>query len=266
MNEVKKSYRLTMEQFAGKKINMHTHTARCKHAIGEDREYVEEAIRAGFEVLGFSDHAPFLFEDGYVSPIRMEMQQLDGYVDAVRRLAKEYEKDITIYCGLEMEYFPKRFVPTLEQLESYSLDYLILGQHFFSDDRRENRVGWPRSEEKYMKQYVDDILEGLKSECFLYVAHPDVMNFTGDEAIFEKHMLRLLEELKRRRMPIEINVNGYVDGVHYPSERLVKLGVKNGNAFCIGVDAHSPEALSDVETYAYCRKLVEKEKGVLINV
>ena len=35
--------------------NFHTHTARCNHATGTDREYVEAAIRAGVKSLGFSD-------------------------------------------------------------------------------------------------------------------------------------------------------------------------------------------------------------------
>jgi len=256
---------LTMEALAGKKINMHTHTSRCKHATGEDKEYVEHAIQAGFEVLGFSDHTPYLFEDGYVSPIRMDMSQLDDYVDSVQRLREEYKKDITIYCGLEVEYFPKRFAPTLEIIKQYPMDYLILGQHFFDDDSRPARVGWPRSEEVYLKKYIDDILTGLESNCFLYVAHPDVMNFTGSDEVYEKHMVRLLDELKRRNMPIEINANGYVDRVHYPSERLVKLGVKNGNIFHIAVDAHSPEAMSCVSDYEYCRNLVTKHGGKLMN-
>ena len=29
------------------KANYHTHTFRCKHADGEDKEYVEAAIKAG---------------------------------------------------------------------------------------------------------------------------------------------------------------------------------------------------------------------------
>ena len=49
--------RIQISDFKGKMINMHTHTARCMHARGEDREYVEKAIEAGFEVLGMSDHA-----------------------------------------------------------------------------------------------------------------------------------------------------------------------------------------------------------------
>ena len=40
--------------------NYHTHTWRCRHADGTEREYVETAIEAGFKILGFSDHTPQL--------------------------------------------------------------------------------------------------------------------------------------------------------------------------------------------------------------
>lgn len=40
--------------------NYHTHTSRCGHAVGEDEEYVINAIKSGIKVLGFSDHVPFL--------------------------------------------------------------------------------------------------------------------------------------------------------------------------------------------------------------
>ncbi len=40
-------------------FNLHTHTARCRHAVGTDEAYVQAAIKAGFKVLGFSDHCPF---------------------------------------------------------------------------------------------------------------------------------------------------------------------------------------------------------------
>lgn len=42
------------------KANYHTHTFRCKHADGEDKEYVEAAIKAGIKTLGFSDHCPWI--------------------------------------------------------------------------------------------------------------------------------------------------------------------------------------------------------------
>ena len=50
------------------KANYHTHTARCGHATGTDEDYVLAAIEQGFDELGFSDHVPWPYQDGYTHP------------------------------------------------------------------------------------------------------------------------------------------------------------------------------------------------------
>lgn len=87
--------------------NYHTHTWRCRHADGTEREYVERAIEGGLKILGFSDHSPYPFPEGYDSGMRMRLDQVEGYVDTVLALKKEYDKDIEIHLGLETEYFPR---------------------------------------------------------------------------------------------------------------------------------------------------------------
>ena len=87
--------------------NYHTHTWRCKHASGTEREYIENAIRGGLKILGFSDHTPIPFEGGYVSDHRMEMDLLEDYVTTITALKEEYARDIEIHLGLEFEYAPK---------------------------------------------------------------------------------------------------------------------------------------------------------------
>ena len=42
-----------------------------RQAYGSEREYIEAANRMGIAELGFSDHVPCPFKDGYVSGIRM---------------------------------------------------------------------------------------------------------------------------------------------------------------------------------------------------
>jgi histidinol-phosphatase (PHP family) len=74
--------------------NYHTHTWRCRHARGREKEYVEEAIKGGLKVLGFSDHTPQVYPGGYVCPAKMEPRELEGYVDCVLALKKEYRDDI----------------------------------------------------------------------------------------------------------------------------------------------------------------------------
>lgn len=243
------------------KCNFHTHTTRCKHATGTEREYVEAAIKAGFRVLGFSDHSPYLFEDNHVSRIRMFMEELEGYVRTVEELKQEYKNDIQIFCGLEMEYFPKLFDRTLAEIKKYPMDYLILGQHYFDDEDGLIYTGSKWEEEYRLETYVERVTTAIDTGNFLYVAHPDIINCVGDTAIYEKHMRRLAKALKVHNMPVEINGNGYTVGKQYPSRRFVEIGVQEGCDFIIGVDAHKPVAILDEESYQGCIGLVESLGG-----
>lgn len=85
---MKRYFDFDINDYKDKKCNFHSHTVRCQHAVGEEREYVEEAIKEGFEVIGFSDHSPYLFKNGYVSRIRMTMSQLEDYVKTIETLKK----------------------------------------------------------------------------------------------------------------------------------------------------------------------------------
>ncbi len=250
-------YSLTLNDLVDKRYNLHTHTYRCKHATGEDREYVEKAIKAGYEVLGFSDHMPHVFDNKYISRIRMTMDELEGYVHSIESLKKEYQKDITIYLGLEAEYFPTTYERSMAIIDQYPLDYMILGQHFLDDEIGYKHVGKSGQDESVLSAYVDRVLEALDLERFIYVAHPDIVNYIGDDETYAKHMLRLLNEFKKRNLPIELNMGGFRDGYHYPSKRLIQLGLENKNDFIIAADAHMPEEIADYETYNILKKSLD---------
>ena len=84
------------------KTNYHTHTYRCKHAMGNDERIVERAINAGIDILGFSDHNPWPhFPAGYDSHVRMEPQYLSEYCESVNRLREKYKSQIEIHLGFE---------------------------------------------------------------------------------------------------------------------------------------------------------------------
>ena len=113
--------------------NYHTHTWRCRHADGTEREYVETAIEAGFKILGFSDHTPQVYPGGYVCPVKMLPEELEGYVDTVLDLKREYKSDIEIHLGLEVEYLYTLWEPLMRLIEPYPIEYLILGQHYLGN-------------------------------------------------------------------------------------------------------------------------------------
>ena len=87
-------------------FNLHTHTYRCHHASGKDEEYVIKAIQNGYSTIGFSDHAPYLFPNGYVSSFRMHPSEAEGYAKSINSLKEKYKGKIDIKLGFELEYYP----------------------------------------------------------------------------------------------------------------------------------------------------------------
>ena len=159
--------------------NYHTHTARCRHAWGEDKEYVENAIQEGMKVLGFSDHCPWIFPKDYVSHTRMEPQELDGYFYALEALRQEYARDITIYIGFESEYIPELMEEQNQLLDGYPVDYMILGEHFTASEVTGPYTGFPTESEQDLEKYVDLCIAGMETGKYVYVAHPDLIHYTG---------------------------------------------------------------------------------------
>ena len=113
------------------KTNYHTHTYRCKHAMGNDERIVLNAIKADFDILGFSDHTPWPhFPADYDSHVRMEPQYLPEYCGSVNRLREKYKDQIEIHLGLEAEYFPHHMQELLDMKSEYGIEYLIYGAHY----------------------------------------------------------------------------------------------------------------------------------------
>ena len=192
--------------------NYHTHTPRCHHAVGDEREYIENAIKAGIKLLGFSDHTPQLYENGYISQIRMTPEEAPGYVDRLRTLADEYRGDIEIHIGFEAEYFPGIFDRLQGLCRDLGVEYLILGQHCLSDESEGAVWSTSPAGEGELKKYVDVVTEGLSTGCFTYLAHPDVLRYTGgDEKFYHDEMTRLCRAAKELSVPLEINMLGLGD-------------------------------------------------------
>lgn len=235
--------------------NYHTHTKRCYHASGEDREYVEAAIKAGLKILGFSDHCPWVYQEDYISRMRMHPSEIDGYFASLEALKKEYKKDIQIYIGFEAEYTPELIEDQDALFENYPLDYLILGQHFLGPEYKAPYMGMPTENEEILKEYVDSVIEGMKSGRYLYLAHPDLIYFKGKPEIYDKYMAKLCREMKKMGALLEFNVLGFMDHRNYPSKRFLKIAGEVGNSYILGMDAHNPNQFLNKEIVGKAEKL-----------
>ncbi|MBE6587366.1 MAG: PHP domain-containing protein [Ruminococcaceae bacterium] len=240
------------------KANFHTHTERCNHAGCSDRRYVDVAIEAGIEVLGFSDHTPYVgFENDFYSFYRMTPDRLRDYVDSVNALREEYKGRIEICLGLEAEYYPKLFPGLLEFLKPYGIEYLILGQHYLDDDQYGLSAHWIQ-EEKDLVKYTDQCIEGLETGLFSYLAHPDLPRFDRSHPAFRREMKRLCECSNRLSLPVEINVLGIYRGRHYPCEEFLEVCRECDSTVIVGVDAHLPDQFTDRESIEKTFRLIDK--------
>ena len=237
--------------------NYHTHTVRCGHAEGTDREYVEKAVERGITLLGFSDHVPMPFPDGHESRFRVKRDRLEDYVESVLALRDEFGDRIRILLGFEAEYYPDLFGAMREMLSAYPVDYLILGQHF-NDSSESFYNTRPQADPDMLHAYVDAVLAGAATGAFTYVAHPDLPNFVGDDAVYTREMTRLIEGIKALDLPLEINLLGLREERDYPDPRFWEIAGRLQPRVILGCDAHRPEHIADPENLAEAWALADR--------
>lgn len=223
----------------------------CRHATGTIEDYVKEAIRLGFDGIGFSDHPPW---DALIDrSLRMFKDEYPIYLKELDDAIKQYGDRIHIYKGLEIEYFQNQSDRYQHLLKD--LDYLTLGQHYIEINGQLISVYRISSLEE-LTIYKDTLIQAIESGYFKFISHPDLFLFST-KAVTEE-VLHLAEEIiiaaKTHDVPLEINANGIrkgritVDGhvmYRYPREEFWQLASKHQVKVIISSDAHKPELLFD---------------------
>ncbi len=239
--------------------NYHTHTFRCGHAAGEDEEYVLEAIGAGLQTLGFSDHV--MLKGISQVNVRGEYEESEGYFTSIRALQEKYKERIKIYLGFEAEPFVPYFNYYKELLESKKIDYLILGNHCDFVDGKIKYFFTHSTSKEDLIAYKDTLIRGMETGLFLYVAHPDY--FMGGYPRFDKTCKMISEEIceasVRLNIPLEFNFAAIrkgkvtLDGKErylYPHIEFWKIANKKGCNVVLGLDAHAPKEITNIRNDA----------------
>ena len=232
--------------------NYHTHTSRCGHASGEDEEYVLEAIKAGIKKLGFSDHVPWPTcpQPG----IRMNEDLLENYVKSITFLKNKYKDQIEIHLGFEAEVVDQ-YMPYYKWLkEEVGIEYFILGQHGEVDkDNKAFFYNWYSNSKEMASRYVEQVIKGMESGLFSYVAHPDhfLNGYRLNDEFIENQIRQICEKSKELNIPLEINLTypriAKLKGCEhdpdalYPFDKFWKIAGEVGSPVVIGIDAHDPK-------------------------
>src|SRR5690349_14899543 len=114
--------------------NYHSHCHYCDGKYAPE-EYVKSALKNGLLAYGFSSHAPVPFDCVWT----MKPESAHAYVAEIRTLQQAYQRDIELYCGLEVDYIPGVTGPKSLPILELGLDYTIGSVHFvdaFPDGKR----------------------------------------------------------------------------------------------------------------------------------
>ena len=232
----------------------HSHTYRCGHAVGTDEEYVKKAIEGYYKILGFSDHVML---PGHPQPgMRGDYSLAPGYFKSVRDLQKKYSKQLEIHLAFEAEWYGDLYRDYYHDLLAQGqVDYLLLGQHCFIDGNSIIFYGHVADKKAATLRYTNDLIAGMESGLFLYVAHPDLFMIWYDawDAFAQECANRIIDAAIAHHLPLEVNMGpsrwgrrnriGEAIDVAYPYGPFWDLVSLSGSPVIIGVDSHDPNEL-----------------------
>lgn len=238
--------------------NYHTHTVRCGHAAScPDEAYVDRAVRAGFSVFGFSEHAPWSHREGDVG-----REWYADYQSSILALREKYRDRLEIPLGLECEYFPQNFSWLREQRDR--LDYILLGVHTYKDKDTGDFFYGHITDPDDVKRYCECAVLGMESGLYDVLAHPDLFlsDYPEFDPVCEDVCREICKTAQKHRVIMEYNQMGKIKqelsmtvGVGYPSAAFWQIAAQYDNRVIIGLDAHGPD---QVDRFDLHRKMTDE--------
>ncbi|MGP8202251.1 MAG: histidinol-phosphatase HisJ family protein [Limisphaerales bacterium] len=241
----------------------HMHTPLCRHASGRPAEYAARAVAVGLTEIGFSDHSPMRRDD--FDNWRMRFDQLDEYVEGVRRVQKD-SAGLTVRLALEIDYLPGHEDWIRELAARHPWDYLIGSVHYVSDswavDNPEDIAQWKgRDPYEVWAAYFDRLTQAADSGLFDIIGHADLPK---KFRIYPKEdcaplFNRFLEAAQNKNVAIELNTAGLRKDCQeiYPSRAFLQLAAQRRVPVTFGSDAHAPVEVGSgfVEAVALARSV-----------
>jgi histidinol-phosphatase (PHP family) len=250
----------------------HIHSPFCPHGTKDKTaNYVEEAIKLGFEEISFTEHAPF--PNGFVdtTPTKdsaMSMYELEEYLIEVKELKIEYNKKIKINVGLEIDYIEGFEEETKCFLNKYGpqLDDAILSVHFLKNGSRYDCVDYSPelfnkmisdygSIDQIYQKYFETVKKSISANLGIYkpkrIGHITLIKkfhkkFPSNQS-FEKEILDLLKLVKEKDYELDYNGAGTAKPLcreTYPPDWVIAEAKKLQIPLVYGSDAHQVKELN----------------------
>ena len=225
----------------------HVHTPLCRHAQGSPAEYVQAAIAANLDEIGFSDHVPL--PGGFDADQRMLLAELPDYVAAVEELGGQFP-EIKVRLGLEADFRPGMEEAVAAVLAAHPWDFVLGSVHHIGEwgfDNPRFRDEWDRREiVAVWREYYALVARAAASGLCDVLAHfdlPKVFGHRPGPAALEVELARpALEAVARHGLALEVSTGGLRKPCAeiYPAEAVLREAFALGIPVTLGSDAHQP--------------------------
>jgi histidinol-phosphatase (PHP family) len=228
----------------------HVHTARCGHAGGTMREYVEAALSRGLSEIAFTDHLPlyFLPGDDPDPALAMTREELPGYVEEVLALKEEYRGRIDVLLGVEADYAEGHEAALRELLAAHDWDVVLGSVHWVAGGWIDAPGGASRHEKEgtvfLWWEYWRLVTKACATGLFDVLTHLDLPKKFGNrmpESLAASEE-RAVEAARAAGVAVEVSSAGLRKAVseEYPAPPLLSKLVAAGVPVVFSSDAHAP--------------------------
>lgn len=234
------------------KTDYHIHT-RFSDGRGEPEEYIQPAIDAGMQEIGFSEHLTLSRDSPEWS---MNSRRAESYIGYIRELEQSV-KGIVVRTGLEIDYLPGREKTILSFLDRVELDYVIGSVHYLGTSTVDEGPEFYEGKDinRLFTTYFDHVSEAAASGLFDIIGHCDLIRIYGyaPSSGLEPLYRNLAKSLKAHDVALELNTNGRNRpvGDFYPDRRFLRIFREENVPVCVNSDAHMPSRVGQYFDEAY---------------
>ena len=233
-----------------KKSDTHMHPNLLRHPE-QAGDFILRAIDEGFDMICFTDH---MYHPRSDAPDRMLPGRLGEYCDTVHALAEKWASQITLKCGIEVDYWPPDEPMIRELLAQGTFDHVIGSSHLAVEmypyplarmTRDELADVCLRNTLQAAKTGLFDTVSHLDQYRWAYF-HPERFPLMESEYHLEKHiplMRQLFEYLQDTGIALEVNSYAIRKGLDplgqpHPEDAVLRLSREYCLNYVFASDAH----------------------------
>ena len=215
--------------------------------------FVQQALQKNIAEICVTDHMPLSLSH---ATDRLPRGKVGEYCARVRELASRYEGQISIKCGIEIDYHPSVLGEIEDVLAQGDFDYILGSSHLHVFVK--NYTEYSRN--SFAHAALENSILAANSGLFHAISHPDMYRFVfqnparfplKDDGYRAELHRDLFEELfsaaAQKKVYLEINPHlaeheCSLDFM-YPEAQVAQWALQSGVRFSYGSDAHKPSSV-----------------------